>query len=422
MIPRTAASVNEAVNNDSGNTENSRYVSSSLLNYNNENIYFEVSVSRDANGVLMFTSSQPLPTMAAISEFLTDVQRIRMRDYGLAPYVVDRIANGGNFSLTPRQWQEILVKEIFKRYGTRPDANDNPEPVSGTILDNPAFLVTGGNLYELKPIERVKTSAALRGLRKRITAEAEKQALDIQRAAKINADAFERQAAVKLEKANKLLKDAQQAGKLNPPEWAVAHKLPMYIYSEPRDDGTYLKQWCIGIAASIRFTQVQDHWADYERTTSGAPTSRTIVHKFMHWNALPNISHINVRIWVRLDDPIKGLYNQTAIHLDGLVSGNLPHMTHHKACMTLGDPPKTITSYDELCQLKASIERCFKIIDYSSPLVRAELWSPAVRAFFTPELVNMLANENWRSSPSVAPNEQGTHNPLAESNETWSAA
>jgi hypothetical protein len=422
MLPQTAEAVNTAVPHDNPDIA---HVNSRLPTFDNQNVHFEINVTRDPTSrLLQFYSSHPLPTIGAIMQFFSEAQRLRIRDYGWERFHVDQVANNDRFEMTPRQWQEILVKELFHRYGTRPEPANSPEPISGSLLDSPAFLVAGGNMYELKPVERIRTNGALRGLRKRITAEAHKQADAITRNAQTNATAIQAAASRERDKALKLLKDAQAAGKLTPPQWALEAKLPIYLLNEQRDYNNH-KYWCVGITASINIKQIQDHWTARETVGTGLAARAEYVNRWAHWHAKPNMQAIPIRIWVKLEDA-NGAYNITAIHLDSATINNLPHMTKNKSCMTLGAAPKTITVYDDLSNLARAIERCFQIVDYSSPLVHTPNWAPQVRAFFPDNLLAFFDAATSHDPQCLAlAAEHGIttiETQQQEVNETWTAA
>jgi hypothetical protein len=395
---------------------NPTQVSTAITTPSGSSIHFRVHVT--LNPVTyqpQFNSSHALPSMNRLLEFLPDIissarareARNNIERYAYGPYTPDQVGNGAVFTLTAQEWQDALVAELRARLA---DKNDEPVPHDETFLATPAYLVIGGEMYKLTAQAKTKTSTALKALRSRITNEATRKAEAIISEANTNAAAIITSANKQFAKAKRTLEDAERAGKLSPPAWTIEYNIPVY-YKQVE------KRWCVADILTIAFTHLYYKWEELIRD----PKTREIIGcewRWKRWSLTPAPA-IKARYWTMLAPD--GTYNVGNMYIDRL-SPQLPHMSHGSGCLAPADAPKTITSRDDLQHLRTSIQRTFQVIDYSSPLVRAQSWPPEVRAFIPQDLLDILISENITTLSKHKSPEHGILDLKKEDSETWKVA
>jgi hypothetical protein len=387
-----------------------------LKSYDNRDIRVYVHVTRNpTNRQLHIRCSHPLPIMSSLIPFMPDRDASRVRDYSLSNYTVDQVINQGYFSLnTPAAWQDLLVKELTARIC---GLNDNPTPYEANPFSTPAYLTVGGTLYKLQPEAQVKTSGALKSLRKRITAEAESHSKTI----RANADQYHREKTLeadrKLADAKRKYDDLKKSGKLIPPQLAVASGFPVKYMTRAETP-----MWAIALNLNIHFKSLYFKWEDVKVDSTTRRTS--VTHTWKKWH-IPQASQtiIKVRAWVPILDPLKGTYNMSAIHIDEL-DPNLPHISHDSACMAPATAPSILTTLEHLVQLQHAIQTCLEVVDYSSPLVKYGYWSEAIRKPWPDALRVALNNPESPTNAlrRLAASEEGTYDPIKDDTETWKAS
>lgn len=214
---------------------------------------------------------------------------------------------------------------------------------------NQSILVTGGNLYNIQLVRKLKPKeGALNLLRERVKKAALAECVALKTAAKAEADAVLEQAAEKLSEAEEI-KDAAQR-QLN------SHRLAPW-------DGAW--RWAagsreLGVSLCVIVT-------NFQLTSSRA---------LYTWE-IPRERRVRIQAlaWLRLE--ADGSYDVDHLRLNNAPC--FPHLTTGRGCATPQGLPEKITNEDQAYRFVGAIQRTFMSVNMNSLLCDPGDWFPQIR-------------------------------------------
>lgn len=356
-----------------------------------------VRVKRNADGICQVTSTHPLPSTQAVLKHLCKSDQATLRS-----------TIGGSISFTSlvdslrlctdikaSAWVKAITKATAEVLADHETARAELSVVKG-----PAYLSMGDCLFQLEATDFILSGEkALPALRKRITADAEEEAISIREAAQAQAASLtvaarreagnlEIQAARSRQELTNLRNQAAQLGVI--PAWVRAANLAVRWAPE----SLYNSQPCFFVLSTLTLTIT--HFA--------CTIAKLVQGQYQHFKRIWKARNhkpllVPIELGLGLTD---GQWEASTTRLSPLASdilgGSLPHLDFARACFQIGDAPHAITNLQQLNTVLRGIERTMQEINLDSPLSTWSGWAPAIQRKAPPALAALLSSTNQGST------------------------